>query len=63
MAATAWLLMSISYLPALRFYRVGWIAAPLLPLIALFYSGATVHSAIAYWRGAGGQWKGRVQDA
>jgi len=63
MAATAWLSMSICYLPALRFYRRAWFAAPLLPLVALFYAGATVHSAISYWRGAGGQWKGRVQDA
>jgi hopene-associated glycosyltransferase HpnB len=63
MAAMAWLLMSIGYVPALRFYRVGWFAAPLLPLVALFYAGATVDSAVSYWRGAGGQWKGRVQDA
>jgi hopene-associated glycosyltransferase HpnB len=63
MAASAWLLMSICYLPALRFYRRGWLAAPLLPLVALFYAGATLHSAVEYWRGAGGQWKGRVQDA
>lgn len=63
MAAIAWLLMSICYLPALRFYRRSWFAAPLLPLVALFYAGATIHSAICYWRGSGGQWKGRVQDA
>jgi hopene-associated glycosyltransferase HpnB len=62
MAATAWLLMSICYLPALRFYGRGWLGAPLLPLVALFYAGATMHSAISYWGGAGGQWKGRVQD-
>jgi len=63
MAALAWLLMSVSYLPALRYYRRGWFAAPLLPLVAMFYAGSTVHSAIAYWSGAGGRWKGRVQDA
>jgi hopene-associated glycosyltransferase HpnB len=63
MAALAWLLMSACYLPALRFYRRAWVGAPLLPLVALFYLGATVHSAISYWRGAGGRWKGRVQDA
>jgi hopene-associated glycosyltransferase HpnB len=63
MAALAWLLMSICYLPALRFYRCAWFAAPLLPLVAAFYAGATVHSAVAYWRGAGGHWKGRVQDS
>jgi hopene-associated glycosyltransferase HpnB len=63
MAALAWLLMSACYLPALRFYRRRSIGAPLLPLAALFYLGATVHSAISFWRGAGGRWKGRVQDA
>jgi hopene-associated glycosyltransferase HpnB len=63
LAAMAWLAMSICYLPALRFYHRRWFAAPLLPLVALFYAGATVHSAIAYWSGSGGQWKGRVQDA
>ena len=62
MAATAWLLMSISYFPALRFYHRGWFAAPLLPLVALFYLAATIHSAISYWLGAGGSWKGRIQD-
>ena len=62
MAATAWLLMSVSYFPALRFYNRGWFAAPLLPLAALFYLGATIHSAISYWLGAGGTWKGRIQD-
>ena len=63
MGALAWLMMSICYLPALRFYGRGWFAAPLLPLVAVFYMWATVHSAVSYWRGSGGQWKGRVQDA
>jgi hopene-associated glycosyltransferase HpnB len=63
MAAMAWLLMSVCYLPALRFYRRAWFSAPLLPLVALFYAGATVHSAVSYWSGAGGRWKGRVQDS
>lgn len=62
MAATAWLLMSLCYLPALRFYRRTWFAAPLLPLVALFYAAATVHSALAYWSGTGGRWKGRFQE-
>jgi hypothetical protein len=62
MAATAWLLMSICYVPALRFYRRTWFAAPLLPLVALLYAGATVYSAFAYWSGTGGRWKGRFQE-
>jgi len=62
-AAAAWLAMALAYLPALRYYRRSWLWAPLLPLVAAFYLGATVHSAICYWRGRGGQWKGRAQAA
>jgi len=59
----AWGLMTYAYLPMLRFYRQapGW--GLLLPFVALFYTGATVHSAWRYWSGKGGEWKGRVQDA
>jgi hopene-associated glycosyltransferase HpnB len=60
--AAAWAMMSAAYLPALRFYRRSPLWAPLLPLVALFYMGATVDSAVEYWRGRGGVWKGRVQD-
>ena len=63
LGAMAWLLMSIAYYPAIRYYRRPIFWAPLLPLVAVFYLVATVHSAIAYWRGEGGLWKGRVQDA
>jgi hypothetical protein len=59
----AWLLMAAAYLPMLRFYRRSPLWAPALPLVAAFYLGATLHSALAYWRGTGGMWKGRVQDA
>ena len=62
LGASAWLLMSVAYFPALRFYRRSPLWAPLLPAIAAFYLSATIHSAISYWRGAGGMWKGRVQD-
>jgi hopene-associated glycosyltransferase HpnB len=63
MGSLAWLLMSCAYIPALRFYGRSRLWAPFLPLVALFYLGSTVHSAIAYWRGAGGMWKGRAQDS
>jgi hopene-associated glycosyltransferase HpnB len=59
--AAAWALMSLAYIPVLRFYRRSPLWAPLLPLIAAFYLGATVHSAVAWWRGRGGMWKGRAQ--
>jgi hopene-associated glycosyltransferase HpnB len=56
----AWAMMTLAYIPALRFYRVSPVWAPFLPLVALFYMGATIHSAIAHWRGRGGLWKGRA---
>jgi hopene-associated glycosyltransferase HpnB len=56
-----WLLMSASFLPTVRFYRVSPLWAPFLPLTALFYSYATWLSAVRYWLGRGGQWKGRAQ--
>jgi hopene-associated glycosyltransferase HpnB len=56
----AWLLMTAAYLPAVRYAKLPWFWAPLLPAIALFYVGATLHSAFAQWRGRGGMWKGRA---
>lgn len=61
--AAAWAIMSVMYLPMVRFYRVSPLWALLLPMIAVFYLGATVHSAIQHWRGQGGMWKGRVAAA
>jgi hopene-associated glycosyltransferase HpnB len=62
MGAMAWLLMTAAYWPAVRYTTRHWFWAPLLPLIALFYVGATLHSAVAHWRGRGGMWKGRAQS-
>lgn len=62
LAGVAWLLMSIAYAPIVRFYRVPVIWATVLPAIATFYAGATFWSALQYWRGTGGMWKGRAQD-
>jgi hopene-associated glycosyltransferase HpnB len=57
----AWLLMSVSFLSTVRFYRLSIIWAPLLPLTAVFYTYATWLSAVRYWRGKGALWKGRAQ--
>ena len=62
LAAVAWLLMTLSFLPMVRFYSLSPLWAPMLPLIAVFYAGATIHSALQYWMGRGGEWKDRVQD-
>jgi hopene-associated glycosyltransferase HpnB len=59
-AATA--LMLSSYIPALRTYNRNPLWSLTLPLAALFYLGASIHSAFRYWSGRGGEWKGRHQD-
>jgi hypothetical protein len=56
-------LMTFSFMPMVRFYSLSPLWALALPLVAMFYAGATVHSAIQYWLGRGGEWKDRVQDA
>jgi hopene-associated glycosyltransferase HpnB len=58
----ALLLMSVCYLPMVRFYGLSPLWSLCLPVIATFYSGAVIHSAVQYARGTGGKWKGRVQD-
>jgi hypothetical protein len=62
LGAVAWAAMSIAYLPMVRFYGRSPLWAPALPLVALFYMAMTVRSAINFWLGRGGQWKGRAQD-
>ena len=62
MGLGAWILMTIAFCPTLRFYGRSPLWGLLLPLIAAFYLGATLHSAVRYWQGRGGLWKGRVQD-
>jgi hopene-associated glycosyltransferase HpnB len=63
LGAAAWIGMSLAYLPTLRLYRCPAVLVPTLPLAGLFYSAATIGSAILFWRGRGGGWKGRFQAA
>lgn len=58
----AWALMAAAYLPMVRFYHRSPLWALALPAVATFYLCATVDSAVHYWQGRGGRWKGRVQD-
>lgn len=58
----ALLLMSLCYLPMIRFYDLPAAWCVCLPAAALFYVGAVIRSAIDYSRGTGGRWKGRAQD-
>jgi hopene-associated glycosyltransferase HpnB len=61
--AVAWALMSVCYLPMVRFYRLNPLWSLTLPAAATFYAGATVYSAWRYQLGRGGEWKGRAQDS
>ena len=62
LGAVAWAAMTVTYSTMVRYYRLNPAWALTLPLAALFYLVATIHSAVKYWTGSGGHWKGRVQD-
>ncbi|MGW7266166.1 glycosyltransferase [Streptomyces sp. NPDC054842] len=56
----AWLVMTATYLPMLRYYRQPAWLAPLLPATAFLYLLMTVDSAVQHYRGRGAAWKGRT---
>jgi hopene-associated glycosyltransferase HpnB len=60
LGGAAWLLMALSYLPMLRFYRLSALRSLTLPFIGLLYAAMTVDSAWQHARGRGGSWKGRT---
>jgi hopene-associated glycosyltransferase HpnB len=55
-----WALMSLSFLPMLRLYRLSPLRAPGLPLIALLYAAMTADSARRHYAGYGAEWRGRT---
>ncbi len=57
-----WALMSLSYLPMLRLYRLSPLRAPSLPLIALLYAAMTADSARRHHTGRGAEWRGRTNQ-
>jgi hopene-associated glycosyltransferase HpnB len=57
----AWIGMAVSFQPMLRFYGVSPLWGIALPVIGLVYTGFTIDSALQFWRGRGGMWKGRAQ--
>jgi hopene-associated glycosyltransferase HpnB len=56
----AWLVMTLTYVPMLRFYGIAPVNALLLPATALLYLAMTIDSARRHALGRGGAWKGRV---
>lgn len=63
LGGATWLAMAASFLPILKIYRCSPVVGLLLPAIAAFYMAATLGSAVQFWRGRGGAWKGRYQAA
>jgi hopene-associated glycosyltransferase HpnB len=61
LASTAICLMTVTFGVTVRFYGLAWPWALALPLAAAYYGYATWVSAVRYWLGRGGQWKGRSQ--
>ena len=59
--ALAWAAMAIAFQPMLRFYRLSPLWGLALPAIGILYTAFTFDSAIQFWRGRGGMWKGRAQ--
>ncbi|MBE7210892.1 MAG: glycosyltransferase [Gluconacetobacter diazotrophicus] len=60
MGGAAWVLSTASFLPTLRRFRLAPSWALALPGIALFYTAATIGSAIDHHRGRGVVWKSRA---
>ncbi|QKZ25263.1 glycosyltransferase [Streptomyces chartreusis] len=56
----AWLVMTGTYVPMLRYYGQPLWLAPLLPFTAFLYLLMTVDSAVQHYRGRGAAWKGRT---
>ena len=54
-------MMAATFVVTVKFYGLSWPWALTLPIAALFYGYATCVSAVRYWLGRGGQWKGRAQ--
>jgi len=55
-----WALMSLSFVPVLRLYRLSPLRAPGLPLVALLYAAMTADSARRHYAGRGAEWRGRT---
>lgn len=60
LCALTWIIMFRVYLPTIKLYQLSPIWALFLPAIAFLYTLMTLDSAIKYYQGQGGAWKGRT---
>jgi len=61
LASTSICLMTVTFGVTVRFYSMPWPWALALPIAAVYYGYSSCVSAVRYWLGRGGQWKGRDQ--
>ena len=61
--AVAWALMTLTYVPMIRYYRLPPLWSLTLPLAAALYAVMTADSARRHHRGRGATWKGRTYAA
>ena len=59
LALTGYSLISLAYLPTIKFYGLSKFNAPILPFSALIYIFITLNSAMNYYFGCGNIWKER----
>jgi len=57
----AWAMMALAFQPMLGFYRLSPFWGLAMPVIGALYTVFTIDSAMQFWRGKGGMWKGRAQ--
>jgi len=62
MGAVGWGLMAAAYGPTLHLYGMGRAWGLFLPVAAALYTLFTIDSALRFWSGRGGEWKGRHQS-
>jgi len=60
-AFNAYALMAAAFMPTLRYHGISRLYALALPGVAACYTWFTIESALKFWRGEGGLWKGRLQ--
>jgi hopene-associated glycosyltransferase HpnB len=59
----AWTAMTVSYLPTLKRFGLSPLWAAALPAVAVFYTAATLGSAVDHYTGRGVVWKQRAYHA
>ena len=62
LGGATWLTLAFSFLPILNWYDLSAYYSLMAPLGGVLYTLMTVDSALSWFRGAGGKWKGRQYE-